>query len=207
MPKLVYWDISSEAQTVEFPFGAFYCNANGEKITNSFVIKQGNSVKVCVDIEDNEVVFIKKISDFTWSKDDGKSQLAINGDGVTADALTIVSCTPGSKNCFFETLLTITFFDSTGIVSGAGDVLLQLSENRVLLQTSEVGIKRNDQQQPNYNENGTSSTGFASIRVHEFQVISTDEAILDTYFKSSSGYIDSIMFSYWLFTSFLFFLI
>lgn len=187
-------DATSETKSISFDVDAFYCDSSGELITGSIVINPGKSIKVCVNVAENEGASIEKLSDFSWNKVSGNSQLAINGNGVEADSLTFVSCSPGSASCFFESLFIVEFFESSGIVSGAGDVHLQVSENRMMLQTNNDESNLNHEQDI-YNANEDSSTEVSRIRIPPIQVASLDGSILSKDYDITSSFINAPIFS------------
>ena len=187
-------DATSETRSISFDVDAFYCDSSGELITGSIVINPGKSIKVCVNVAENEGASIEKLSDFSWNKVSGNSQLAINGNGVEADSLTFVSCSPGSASCFFESLFIVEFFESSGIVSGAGDVHLQVSENRMMLQTNNDESNLNHEQDI-YNANEDSSTEVSRIRIPPIQVASLDGSILSKDYDITSSFINAPIFS------------
>lgn len=93
-------------------------------------VAQGKSVRICVSPNGETLAkgaAMKRVEEFRFARDDA-TQVSIspNSGGVAADALTVVSCQPGSTVCAFETLLGAAFFEGAGTVTGTGTAYLQL---------------------------------------------------------------------------------
>jgi hypothetical protein len=120
----VYQDVAVEA---------YMCDNEDNIVTieeGSQTRNQGQTVRVCISPYSEtsiEGATIKSFEDFTFYRGDAE-QVAIEPDtgGVAADALTVISCLPGSAVCAFETLLNANFFqDGAGVVFGTGSAFLQ----------------------------------------------------------------------------------
>jgi hypothetical protein len=119
----VYQDIAVEA---------YMCDNEDNILTieEGSQTNQGQTVRVCISPyseTSSEGATIKSFEDFTFYRGDA-TQVAIfpDTDGAAADALTIISCLPGSTVCAFETLLNANFFqDGAGVVFGTGSAFLQ----------------------------------------------------------------------------------
>lgn len=120
----VYQDIAVEA---------YMCDVEDNILTveeGSQTRNQGQTVRICISPYSQTSIdgaTIRSFEDFTFFRGDAE-QVAILPDtgGVAADALTIISCIPGSSVCAFETLLSANFFqDGAGFVFGSGSAFLQ----------------------------------------------------------------------------------
>ncbi|OEU20087.1 hypothetical protein FRACYDRAFT_268171, partial [Fragilariopsis cylindrus CCMP1102] len=108
----VYQDIAVEA---------YMCDVEDNILTveeGSQTRNQGQTVRICISPYSQTSIdgaTIRSFEDFTFFRGDAE-QVAILPDtgGVAADALTIISCIPGSSVCAFETLLSA----SAGVVFG-----------------------------------------------------------------------------------------
>ena len=121
---------ATETKVYDFGLQTYYCNTNGDEITDSINIKQGQSIKVCAKVGEEDEVVIDMISNFVWEKQDGQRQEAIDISGNSVNALTRISCISGDMTCYFESLLTVSFFTSVGIVSGSGNILLKFENTQ-----------------------------------------------------------------------------
>jgi hypothetical protein len=128
----------------------YICDSESNTVEGD-VGSQGESIRICVTPTDqtlSEGAFLRYLDEFTFRRGE-HFQVAIEAGtgGSPASQLTVISCTPGSLICAFETLLGAEFFEGgIGVVYGEGTAFLQFGEGegetRRLQVTADVG---NDQ--------------------------------------------------------------
>jgi len=141
-------------ETDVFTVTVEYCDSAGKLLSN-VVLNQGQSIKVCVSVDDQTTI-IEKLFDFSWKKDDDGeySQVALDNDG-NAEKFSSLSCNGLSAACSFETLLTAQFYTSTSNVTGRGSALLKFYTGRRAM--SRILLSRSVQ------DSGSETTGVATM--------------------------------------------
>jgi len=145
-------DASNE--TDAFTVTVKFCDSAGNLISD-VVLNQGQSIKVCVSVNDQTTI-IDKLFDFSWKKDeDGEyEQVALDNDG-NAEKFSSLSCTGLSAECSFESLLTAQFYTSTSTVTGRGSALLKFDTGRRVM--SRILLSRSVQ------NTGSETAGIATM--------------------------------------------
>ncbi|VEU45146.1 unnamed protein product [Pseudo-nitzschia multistriata] len=135
--KITGQNVAAKARDVEisddrFFVEAFFCDETGKPPTLVAPKRQGSIVRVCVQPTKQaaDVGFrMQSIDEFDFAQG-STSQEAISDGKESSNALTRLSCKEGAKQCFFDTVLLASFYESgpegaPGQINGDGVATLQ----------------------------------------------------------------------------------
>ena len=112
----------------QFFVEAFVCNSSGKYSDVGAPLQQGDTVRICIQPTKQaaEVGFrMQRIEKFNFIQGMTSQGAILNAEG-SSNMLTNLLCTPGAKQCAFETLLFSDFFQRPeGTVYGRGEATLQ----------------------------------------------------------------------------------
>lgn len=132
--KPVSYNVEVEPSSEIFTAEAFRCNHQNERLTDATAVFYGDSVRICVvpNAGAREAgVFIRRIESFSFQRDGGEHQIAIDSAGVEGeDGKTLAICSRGDDMCSIKTELAKWFFVSGSPVKVTGDVILQYGTDR-----------------------------------------------------------------------------
>jgi hypothetical protein len=141
----------------EFFVQAFVCNDVGQRPSDVVPLRQGELVRICIEPTEQakEVGFrMRNIDSFAFIQDT-VSQDAIQNEVAAPNFLTELTCSPGSEQCSFYTLLFANFYQNNpqSNVAGAGIATLQwgYTENRLLQQQEYLDLYNNHYNTNNIN--------------------------------------------------------
>jgi hypothetical protein len=106
---------------------AYLCDPITQEVVNTTVVRQGQIVTVCVEVEERAIqegIYLEGVQEFSWIReyDDefNLTQVVIENGAPSPDGLTDYACVPGMIICDFQSILKAIYFMAPGDVYGVG---------------------------------------------------------------------------------------
>jgi len=180
---------NAENSEDQFFIEAFVCDKTGRPPTLVAPLQQGEVVRICVQPTEPaaDVGFrVQRIDTFTFEQN-ATSQEAVSEGEVASNGSTMISCQPGAKQCFFETILFAQFFETLLPVLGNGIATLQWGgegiDRRLQQQQVSATVKRDfdedytikEQDEKDYGRILRDRSSKKSIQIPTFAIIQAED--------------------------------